>query len=517
MTVVFVASECSPIAKVGGLADVVGSLPKALVRLGIDVKIVIPNYGVIDKVRFREEKVGEFEVFFADKLEKFGVFKTLLPNSTSLPAHSGLRPSGRSGSAEPSGSKRSKTGRQVEVFLIDHSFFSNGIYLDLTATPKSLDEVKRFAFLSISALEFLNQASFKIDIIHSHDWHTALIPTLLKLKFKNAKLGKTATVLTIHNLGEAYQGVAKGAFLHSLDLEPESVNLLIRKFKVLKRLNIFARLNFLEQGIETADLLNTVSPQYAQEIKQEEFGGKLTPILQKRANELYGILNGIDYETFNPETDKNLITNYGINSWPQGKAENKKALEQRLGLPTGEKILVGMVTRLDEQKGLELVLEALPELKNLGVKLAILGKGSPALEQSFATSCQSNPKDFSCTFQFDTALANQIYAGADCFLMPSRYEPCGLGQMIAAKYGTIPVVRDVGGLHNTIEDGVTGFKFGEFSAPALLNAVKRAIESFNNKNLWSKMVETAMRRDFSWDKSAAEYVKLYRKAIALRK
>lgn len=479
MTVVFVASECAPIAKVGGLADVVGSLPKALEKLGVEVKIILPFYGIIDRNKYQPEKIGNFEAFFDDQLENFGVFKTLLPNS------------------------------QVEVFLIENPLYSGGVYLAADATPKGIDEVKRFSFLSLAALEFLKTAPFEIDVIQSHDWHTALIPTLLQAKFANSKLKKAATVLTIHNLGAKYQGIAKGGFLHSLDLEPEA----ILPLRLLKRVGIFKRLNLLEEGIGKADFLNTVSPKYASEILTEEFGGRLAPILNQKRDRLVGILNGIDYGVFDPKKDPKIKKNYDLSIWPEGKKANKKALEERLGFDHDGKILAGMVSRLDDQKGLDLVLQVMDEIKEMGIKLAILGKGDPRFERRFGRFCKKNPKDASCTFKFDPNLANLIYAGSDIFLMPSRFEPCGLGQMIAMRYGTVPIVRDVGGLHDTVRDGETGFKFKNYDTGSLVVAVKRAKETFENKASWSKMVDNAMREDFSWAKSAKEYVKLYEKAV----
>ena len=479
MKVVFVASEAAPIAKVGGLADVVGSLPKALTKLGIDVKIVIPKYGVISPEQFPQQfTFSDLEVFFNHKLEKFKVFKTLLPATN------------------------------IEVFLIEHPILSsNGVYLSTDATPEGVTDVSRFAFFSEAATLLLDEKFGEFDIIHCHDWHTAIIPDLIKVKFKPPHiLAKVAQVLTIHNLGVAYQGAADPAILHLLDLKPESLPQIEADIAS-------GDINFLQQGIETADVLNTVSPQYAAEIQTQEFGGQLAKILRKRETILYGILNGIDYEFFNPETDKNLVINYNNKSWSRGKAANKKALEEKLGFAHDGKIMAGMVTRLDEQKGLDLVLQALSEFKSMGIKLAILGRGDPSIESKFGAFCQSNPQDVSCTFKFDPSLANQIYAGSDIFIMPSKFEPCGLGQMISARYGTISVVRDVGGLHDTVEDGVTGFKFKEFNSSSLIGGVKRALESFSNRQVWSKMVEAAIAKDFSWDRSAVEYVKLYEKAL----
>jgi len=485
LKVVFVASECNPLAKVGGLADVVGSLPKALVNLGLEAKIILPRYGIIDKEKFPQEKIGEGEVFFQDKLEKFRVHKTILPNS------------------------------QVEVFLIDHPFYSKGgVYLAADATPHGIDEITRFAFLSEAALEFLKDSKFTFDIINCHDWHTAIIPDLIKVKYKNVdQLEKAATVLTIHNLGVKYQGVTDPSILHILDLDEDSL-------PQIREDLASGDINFLQQGILGADILNTVSPQYAQEILTEEFGGELSSYLNQRKKRLFGILNGIDCEIFDPRKDPILVQNYDALTWRQGKPANKKVLEEKLGFSDDGKMLLGLVSRLDDQKGLDILLPAIPSILAMGIKIVTLGKGDPGYEGQLGDLCGEFEGSISCNLKFDPLLATQIYAGADGFLMPSYFEPCGLGQMIAMRYGTIPVVRDVGGLHDTIEDGETGFKFSEYTSEALIGAVKRAVSSYNDfqksqGGTWPKMVEEAMRQDFSWANSAKKYLELYEKAIQL--
>lgn len=481
MTVIFIASECAPIAKVGGLADVVGSLPKALEKLGVTVKIIIPNYGVIDKEKFPQEKiVDEPEIFFDHKLEKFSVYRSILPQTS------------------------------VEVFLIDQRFFSGGVYLSADATPHSIDEISRFAFLSEAALEFLKESDIVPDVIHCHDWHTAIVPDLLKVRYANVgKFKKTATVLTIHNLGVRYQGKADPVVLHILDLDFESLPQIAEDLAS-------GDINFLQQGIVSADFVNTVSHQYAREILTAELGGKLAPYLRERQDRLFGILNGIDTEVFNPASDKLIAQNYDLKSWQKGKAENKRKLESEVGFSTNKKFLIGMVTRLDDQKGLDLALKVLPSLSKFDVRIAILGRGDPQFEKSFGQFCQVNPETAFCSFKFDPALANLIYAGSDAFLMPSRFEPCGLGQMIAMRYGTLPIVRDVGGLHDTVVDGVTGFVFKNYDYDTLSKTIIRAKNVFENKERWAEMVKTAMSQDFSWKRSAAEYVKLYDRAKLLK-
>jgi starch synthase len=486
MKIIFIASECNPLAKVGGLADIIGSLPKALARLGLEARIIIPRYGIIDKVKFPQQKVAEGEIFFQDKLEKFEVFKTQLPNSL------------------------------VEVFLIDHPFYSKGgVYLAADATPHGIDEITRFAFLSEASLEFLKDSKFTFDIIHCHDWHTAIIPDLIKVKYKNVdKLEKVATVLTIHNLGVKYQGICDPSILHTLDLDEDSL-------PQIREDLASGDINFLQQGILGAAILNTVSPQYAKEILTPEFGGELAGYLNQRKDRLFGILNGIDYEIFDPKKDPILVQNYDALTWRQGKVANKEALAKKLGLANDGKMLIGLVSRLDDQKGLDILLPAVPRILAMGVKIVTLGKGDPRFEEQLGDLCVEFEGAISCNLKFDPVLATQIYAGCDSFLMPSRFEPCGLGQMIAMRHGTIPIVRDVGGLHDTVEDGVTGFKFSQYTPEALIGAVKRTVSSHNDYRKsqggrWPKMVGEAMRRDWSWSKSAKEYVKLYEKALQLK-
>jgi len=482
MKIIFIASECNPLAKVGGLADVVGSLPKALANLGLEVRIIIPNYGVIDKNKFPQEKIYSGEIFFQDKIEKFDVYKTLLPNS------------------------------RVEVFLIDHPFYSgNGVYLSADATPCGIDEIIRFAFLSEAALEFLKDQTFSFDVIHCHDWHTAIIPDLIKVKYKNVKkLKEAAIVLTIHNLGARYQGTTDPSILHVLDLDEESLPQISQDLAK-------GYINLLKQGILGADILNTVSPQYAKEILTPEFGGELVGCLNERKDRLFGILNGLDYEVFDPKKDPFLVQNYDLSTWPQGKLANKKALEEKFGFPDEDKMILGLISRLDDQKGLDILLPVVPEIVAMGIKIVTLGKGDPYYEEQLNRFCGEFKGSIVCNLKFDPALATQVYAGADGFLMPSRFEPCGLGQMIAMRYGTIPIVRDVGGLHDTVEHEKTGFVFKEYSSESLIGAVQNALNNFKDKAKWAKMVEEAMRRDFSWRKSAGEYVKLYKQSLFLAK
>ncbi len=408
----FLASECNPIAKVGGLADVVGSLPKALEKLDIKPFVVIPRYGIIDKKKFPQKLTfSHLTVEFDQKEEKFSVFETNLPQS------------------------------QVKVYLIEHPLLSNnGIYLSAAATADSLKEVKRFTFFSMASLALLTRLG-EIDIIHLNDWHTALVPYLITKHKEFESLAKIPLVLTIHNMGHAYQGISDISILKVLDINLTTTGDLAWDAKS-------GTIDYLEQGILGADLVNTVSPSYAREIATPEFCEGLCEVVAKKGKRVRGILNGIDYELFNPATDANLKANYSVKDWPQAKKINKAYLQQRANLIQDEKaLLIGMVSRLDEQKGLDLVLQAAPEIFKRPVQMIVLGTGKPRYMHAFENFSRVYQGLFSYFGIFDSQLASQIYAGADAFLMPSKFEPCGLGQMIASRYGTVPIVRSTGGLN----------------------------------------------------------------------
>jgi starch synthase len=459
LKVLFAASELTPIAKVGGLGDVIGSLPKALKRMGSDVRVVIPKYGLISK-EFYSEIPTYFEIWVDG--ERVDVFETLIP------------------------------GSDVRAYLLDNKrFFSeNGIYFSKTAFADSPEEIMRFLFFSKAVSKVFSKIDWAPDIIHCHDWHTAMIPYLLKEMKSPVK-----TLLTIHNL--ANQGKCDARLISDfLGTELKSANF-----------------NILGNGIENADIINTVSVNYRGEALTREYGEGLSGALLKRKDNFYGILNGIDYDFFNPEKDKNIKTGYSLRNL-SGKKEDKADLQKTLGLKEDESTpLFGVVSRLTEQKGIDLICEIIPDLVSSGCQVALLGTGEEEYESKLVDLAGRYPENISSNIKFDAVLAQKIYAGCDMFLLPSRFEPCGLGQMIAMRYGTIPVVRKTGGLADTVEEEITGFLFDDYSKEKFWSAVLKSISFYKDKSKWGKIIRTAMAQIFSWGRSAKEYIFLYEKLL----
>lgn len=440
--VLFVASEAAPIVKVGGLADVIGSLPKALKKLGVDVSIVLPFYSTI-KLKKRE-------------LILENLWKTNLPESN------------------------------IPVFLIENkNYFKDGIYVEADASSGGSEkEAKRFLFFSLSAIKLTE--ILKPDILHCHDWHTAIVASLLRSK-------KIKTLLTIHNLG--YQGIYSS----------EIVNQVLGT-------NFSGEVNCLREGILSADFINTVSENYAKEILTPEYGYGLEKELQKRKNNLVGILNGLDEEQFNPEKDPYLKTNYSIETLDK-KLKNKIFLQKNyFGKVAPEIPVLGMVSRLAQQKGFDLIKTIFPILMEEKLQFILLGKGMKEYEDFFQEKSRKYPGKFLAKIQFNEELAHQIYAGSDIFLMPSLFEPCGLGQMISMKYGTLPLVRATGGLKDTVTEN-TGFLFEKYEGQEFLKTIRAALKVFKNKRIWQKIQKNGMRQNFSWQKSAKKYLEVYQKLI----
>ena len=442
MKVLFIASECTPIAKVGGLADVVGSLPKSLKKLGVDISVLIPFYGAI-KLKKEEIKLvlKEAAVFFDGKKEKFNLWQTTLPKS------------------------------KVPVFLIENNkYFKGNVYIETDASSGgSATEAKRFFFLSKVGIKLAE--TFKIDILHCHDWHTAIIPFLIKkekLQLKN--------LLTIHNL--QYQG-----------LYPYQIVNQLLNTKFIKDVNC------LKQGILNAKIITTVSPTYAKEILTKEYGAGLEPVLLKRKEDLHGILNGIDK------------INYSLDK----KQADKRKLQKICKLAQNPKVpVIALIGRLTEQKGFDILNPILDELGKMDLQLIVLAAGYPKYEKELIRAEKKFPDKLSINIKFDAKLAEQIYAGADMFLMPSQFEPCGLGQMIAMSYGTVPIVRAVGGLKDTVTEE-TGFLFKNYDAQELLQLIKKALGVYENKKTWKQVQINGIKQDFSWDKSAKRYLEIYQK------
>ena len=485
LRILIMASEASPFAKTGGLADVVGALPRALAALGHDVRVLMPKYrGVEAHAGPLRLAASNLRVPLGDRTAEGALFEARVPG-----------------------------GVTVYFLAHDHYYDREGLYG--TADGDYWDNCERFIFFcrgGLDAVAALGASGWRPQVIHANDWETGLVPVYLQTEYRDhPRLGSLATLFTIHNV--AYQGV----FWH-YDMPMTGLGW---DLFTPAGIEFYGRLNFLKGGLLFSDLLTTVSRTYAQEIRTPAFGNGLEGVLEERSHELHGVINGIDYELWNPETDAALAKRFGPGEL-QGKAVCRTALREEMGLAPGPGLLVGMVTRLAGQKGLDLTLDALPGILATGSQLVLLGSGEAPLEEAFTAAAAANPGQVAVRIGYDDELARRIYAGADAFLMPSRYEPCGLGQLIALRYGTVPIVRRTGGLADTVREvdpgrrTGTGFLFDAFAAEPLVEAVRRAATARRDPALWGAIVRNAMAEDFSWDASAREYVTLYRKALKAR-
>ena len=466
MKVLFVAAEAAPAAKVGGLGDVAGSLPKALAGLGVEVAVALPLYGMIDPQRFGAREVARFRVKALGREE--GV--TL---------------------------KVGKLAPGVGLWLFQNpTYFARpSVYY---GEPHDRD---RYFFFSRAVLEALKDPPFSPDVLHCHDWHTGLLPLWAP---------ERATVFTINNL--AYQGPFDRDFMASSSLQEDYTPPHHPR-----------ALSFMAVGLLHADVVNTVSETYAMEILTPEYGEGLEKLLESRKERLFGILNGIDYDAFGPQKDPYLPRPYSASDLA-GKGDAREALQQRMGLPASPDVpLIGMVSRLDEQKGLDILEEALEmAFSRADFQLAILGRGRPQYEEMVKGLARRRPRQLAVQVAFDDALAHLIYAGSGLFLMPSRFEPCGLGQMIAMRYGTIPVVRRTGGLADTVADlspdlaKGRGFVFDAYEPAALAEALVRGVKAYQQREAWRNLQARLMGLDFSWGASARKYLALYQKALELK-
>jgi starch synthase len=483
MNILFAAAECAPLAKVGGLGDVVGSLPKALRQIGVDVRVILPMYKNISASTTPAAEIKKIQVTFGGRKISVIIRQTTLTQS------------------------------DVVVYLLEEPgiFGSGGIYETAGATPGTETEIKKFLFFSECVAEFLKQKNWQIDLLHVHDWHLAIAPLLVKLR----KL-PIPVLLTIHNL--AMQGLAEPASLEALG------NKISLQPSMQEDLEKYGKINLLRQGILHADCVSTVSQSYAREITTQKFGEGLDSDL-RQLPKIFGILNGIDQTVWDPNSDKLLTKNFNKSNF-EPKPENKSALQKLLGLKPDVCVpLIGIVSRLTGQKGFDLLESIWTELETLDFQMVVLGLGESQIENFFANLCQKYPQRFILHKKFDELLAHQIYAASDMFLMPSRFEPCGLGQMIAMRYGSIPIVRAVGGLKDSVinltdnlnnTNSATGFVFADYSSAALLSEIERAIKIYRqNQRAWSRMRQNAMAKDFSWTASAEKYRKLYQQIINL--
>lgn len=467
-----VASEATPLAKTGGLADVVGSLPAALSSCGDQVAVVIPRYGFIDLKGMRR-LWDHLPVFLGP--DRYDTAIYLAPE-------------------------------EYQLYLVDcpQLFDREGLYgEDGEDYP---DNHIRFAVLARAALG-IAQFIFKTEILHCHDWQAGLVAPYLRTTFAcDPTFMGVRTLFTIHNLG--YQGLFPKSVLPAVALD--------RSVYRPDGMEFFGELSYIKGGIALADALTTVSPTYAREIQTPEFGFGLDGALRARADVLTGILNGVDYREWNPRTDSDLPARYSEQDLT-GKRVCKERLLAEVGLPAAamDRPLLGVVSRFTTQKGIDLIAEIAGNLAELDMYLVALGAGEPDQEELVRRAAARHPERFVAQIGFDNGLAHRIEAGADIFLMPSRYEPSGLNQMYSLKYGTVPVVRAVGGLNDTIDEG-TGFKFSEQSGPAFLGAVRKAGQAYTQPEVWQAMVLRGMGKDFSWSRSAGAYSALYRQLLGAK-
>jgi starch synthase len=486
LSILMVAAEAHPLAKVGGLADVMGALPRALHDQGHDVRLVLPFYRSIrDKIQAPGKVKGAelFDVALGDRTYPARAWKTKLPDT------------------------------KVDVYLIESGDFfdRDGIYTDPASGEPYKDDADRFTFFSRAVLRLVKLSDFRPDVIHCHDHQTGFIPAWVKYPPTASGLpGGIRTVFTIHNL--AYQGSHPRDLGYKAGFGEEMLG-------AGSGLEHHGFVNMMKAGIAFADKITAVSPTYAGEIQTPEFGYGLEDILRKRAKDLVGILNGADYGVWNPEHDGFLPCKYSSQK-THGKQKCRWHLMERLNLKLNQETpLVGIVSRLVAQKGFDILSEAFDRLMDLDFGFVVLGLGEKRYHDELAGLAARHPGKVSLNLAFDEQLAHQIEAGSDMFLMPSRYEPCGLNQMYSMKYGTIPVVRATGGLADTVVDQLdgddsTGFAFKEYSSEALIKAMARARRAFKDKKAWSGMIGRAMAQDFSWERAAATYTDLYLKALA---
>ncbi len=471
MRILFVASEVAPFSKTGGLGDVAGALPAALAERGHDLVVVTPRYGSVDRA--------------AHRLEPFGAAVHARGESAALL-------SGRLGKAR--------------VYLLEHERFYGSRGAPYHEHGRDYpDNAQRFAFLSRAALEVPRATGFEPEIIHLHDWQTALAAWMVRHEYAHEEWTRHSRIVyTIHNL--AYQGVFPKGVTPAIGLPWD-----VFRYEAME---FYDQLNFMKAGLVFADAITTVSPNYAREILTPEHGCSLDAVLRHQAPHLTGIMNGIDDVAWDPSRDPHLAATYAPNDL-SGKAQCKAALQRELGLPIRREVpMVAMVGRLAEQKGVDLVAAALPHILRTEAQLAVLGSGRHDYQDLFQRAAREHPDRVAARFGFDEGLAHRIEAGADLFLMPSRFEPCGLNQMYSLRYGTVPVVRAVGGLEDSVEDfdgfrSGTGFKFRDYHPLAMMTALQRALDVYRDARAWRGLMERAMAEDNSWHHAAERYEQLF--------
>jgi starch synthase len=480
-SVLMIGSEALPFSKTGGLADVLGALPQALARLGWDVTLVVPRY----RESHGGELVDRFELRVGGVSADIGMFEA------------------------PLGPAR--------AILVDEPAFYDREHLYGTETGDYPDNARRFAVLVRAALELVIRRGTRPTIVHAHDWQAGLAPVYLKTLFAtHPMLGGVASVFTIHNM--AYQGLFQPDWLPRLDLQWSLLG--------IEQLEYWGKISFLKGGVNYADIITTVSPQYAQEIQTPEFGAGFDGILRRRSADLVGILNGIDTTQWDPMRDAYLPKPFSASD-PSGKAASKRAVLEEFHLPADDRglrrPLIGMISRMIDQKGFDLIAALASELPTLGAAFVVLGTGDPRYQDLWRGLAAEFPNRIAARIGFDERLAHLIEGGADIFLMPSHFEPCGLNQMYSLRYGTVPVVRRVGGLADTVVDlsaarpgaaRPNGFVFEEHTPEALLSTLRRALTFYGDRSRWRALQAAGMEADHSWDRSAGEYVKIYNWAVS---
>jgi len=489
INVLFITPEVVPFCKTGGLADVSGALPVELAKQGLDVRITCPYYR--EAREYFENSGGnpdsvleECTLWLGGRLQKYRILESVLP------------------------------GSNVVVYFIDFPALYDRPELYTEKGEDYWDNFFRFAFFSRASLDLPGKIGFKPSVVHANDWQSSLAAVYLRTVFSDDPvLGDAKSVLTIHNL--AFQGIFDKGFLDSGDL-PLSLF-------TSGALEFWGQINVLKGGIVFSDAVNTVSPTYANEIKTKEFGYGLDGLLWYMSGKLTGILNGIDYSVWNPEIDEHIPFHFSSEDL-SGKMKCKIALQREMGLPERDDVfLIGIVSRLADQKGFDLIAEAFDKLMNLDIQIVLLGTGMPEYHKFFEKMAVKYADRFAVRLEFDNALSHLIEAGSDAFLMSSLYEPCGLNQLYSLRYGTIPIVRTTGGLKDTVVSATkadisggraTGFKFAPYTSRAMLRAVKSALKLYRDApESWRKLIRNAMLKDFSWRESAHKYIELYRKLL----
>ena len=476
--ILFVASESVPFIKTGGLADVVGSLPKNFNKDEYDCRVIIPKYQCMNEnFKNQLQYVTHFYMDLAWRSQYVGILKMEYDGIT--------------------------------YYFIDNEYYFSG--------PKPYGDIcydmEKFAFFSRAALSALPVSDFRPDIIHCHDWQTGLIPVFLKDTFSQGQFYQgIKTIMTIHNL--KFQGIWDAKTVKDM------VGLADYYFTPDKLLH-YKDANFLKGGIVYADYVTTVSDTYAEEIKQPFYGETLDGLMCARSNSLFGIVNGIDYDVYNPETDPYIVQNYSAQNFRKEKIKNKRALQQQLGLEQDDKrFMIGIVSRLTSQKGLDLIQCVMDEICSDGIQFVILGTGEEQYENMFRHYDWKYNNTVSANIYYSEELSHRVYAACDAFLMPSLFEPCGLSQLISLRYGTVPIVRETGGLKDTVEpyneyeSKGTGFSFANYNAHEMLNTIRYAEHVYyNKKREWNKIIDRGMASDFSWNSSARKYEELYTRLL----